>query len=68
MVNLKEIQETLNSDPAEFKKFEADPVGYLESKGLTLPEDAKQQLVSKVQPHPAGGATWNVGIQVGPKS
>lgn len=69
MVNLKEIQETLNKDPEEFKKFQADPVAYLEAKGLVLPEEAKNQLVENVKKHKdPSSAVWNVGVQVGPKT
>jgi len=69
MVNLKEIEETLNKDPEEAKKFQADPVGYLEGKGLILPEAAKKQLTDKVQGNGDAGNVWNVGIMAaGPKS
>ena len=68
MVNLKEIEETLNKDPEEAKKFQADPVGYLEGKGLILPESAKNQLLAKVKGEGEPGPVWNVGIIQGPNS
>ena len=68
MANLKEIEEILNKDPEEAKKFQADPVGYLESKGVTLPDAAKKQLTDKVQGKGEPGHVWNVGIMLGPKS
>jgi len=68
MVNLKEIQDLINSDPAEAEKFKADPVAYLEGKGLILPEEAKKQLTDKVQGKGEQGPVWNVGIISGPKS
>ncbi len=69
MVNLKEIQETLQKDPQEREKFHADPVGYLEGKGLTLPDEAKKQLIDKVQGKGDQSPVWNVGIMsVGPES
>jgi len=67
MVNLKEIQATLNKDPEELKKFQADPVAYLEGKGLVLPEETKKQLADNVKNQSAAGAVWNVGIQMSPK-
>jgi hypothetical protein len=69
MANLKEIQEALNKDPEELKKFQADPVGYLEAKGLVLPDDAKQHLIDSVKKNQnTPGAVWNVGVQLGPKN
>jgi hypothetical protein len=68
MVNLKEIQELINNDPAEAAKFKADPVAYLEGKGLVLPEEAKQHLTDKVQGKGDQSPVWNVGIMAGPKT
>ena len=64
MANLKEIQDALNKDPEEAKKFHADPVGYLEGKGLTLPEEAKQHLNSNVKGKSPSGKTFKVGVMV----
>ena len=67
MVDLKAIQETLNKDAQERKKFETDPVGYLESKGLSLPDEAKKQLIANVKAHTgaaARSAIWALGVAV----
>lgn len=67
MANLKEIEDTLNSNPDEAKKFQADPVGYLEGKGVHLPEAAKTQLVENVKAHAGTTPKWNVGIMAASK-
>lgn len=65
MANLKEIQDTLNNNPEESKKFHADPVGYLEGKGLILPEAAKEHLNNNVKGKTPSGKPMNVGIMYG---
>ncbi|HMA48409.1 MAG TPA: hypothetical protein VKP60_01585 [Magnetospirillaceae bacterium] len=68
MVDLKKITDKINGDPAEAKKFQEDPVAYLEAEGLHLPEDAKKQLRDNVKAHAANNPVWNVGVIMGPKS
>lgn len=69
MADLKSIQDNLNNDPAERKKFEADPVGYLKSKGVELPASAATHVQQAVKQH-AGktgpAAAWSVGVTVSP--
>ena len=68
MVDLEAILESLNKDPNESKKFQADPVGYLEAKGLHLPDEAKKQLVANVKAHPGANAGWSAAVVCGPKT
>jgi hypothetical protein len=71
MADLDSIQQTLNTDSGERKKFESDPVGYLKSKGLTVSKDVEHQLQQNVKSQtgksPAIPA-WSVGVTVGPRA
>jgi len=71
MADLHSIQETLNKDEAERKKFEHDPSGYLKGKGIDVSKDVAHQLDHNVKTHsgksPATPA-WSVGVTVGPKA
>jgi len=64
MVNLKEIQDQLNNDPEESKKFHADPVSYLEGKGLVLPQQAKDHLNASIKGKTPSGKPLNVGCML----
>ena len=62
MVKVQDIIDKLNNDPAELKKFHADPIGYLKNEGLELPESAQKQLLEHVKKNPGAKPTWNVGV------
>lgn len=61
-MDLKDLEERLNSDEKLRERFFADPVATLEAEGLVLPDQAKQKLVDMVnrlksQPKAVPGAT-----------
>ena len=64
MVKVQSIMDKLNNDPAELKKFHADPTGYLKNEGLELPEAAQKQLLEHVKKNPGAKPAWNVGCEV----
>lgn len=49
MINLREIVERLNKDPAELARFVADPAAYLKAAGLTLSQTQAEELVKAIK-------------------
>ena len=67
MVSLQSVVDKLNSDPDALKRFPADPVGYLASEGLELPEAAKKQLLAYTKMNLGAKPTWKDMIMVDSK-
>jgi hypothetical protein len=61
------IQSAINSDSAEQSKFMSDPVAYLAGKGLSLSDEARNQLENNVRAKAAADPDWGVYIMLSSK-
>ncbi len=59
MSTLQQIVDLLNSDPSESQKFQDDPLGYLATKSLDLPFEARAQILAKVKSVAGTNPVWN---------